>query len=277
MLEQVRKHRTDILVELFNEERIVEDSSSEPEQMPMSAVSSTGMGSFATSSTAGKYEGFGNSPINKSSVTDRLRDMMESVMNLPDPKQEILKLCLEDPVGDYQPLVLPCQPVSRPRTVSSPAKPHTPGRPGGGWSSSSEDEESALEEFNTSLSLQTEQTDRSSEQRAVLEFCQSDHQAELRLNVEKCLAEITGEQASLQTGLFCIINILGEEEEEGGDERRLRGLLLLEHLIHRALLPPVKIKNLFSKVEGKLQESKSKQVVVKSKKISLILSSLTNS
>ena len=129
VLEQVRRYRTDILVELFNEARLAEDSSTDPEEMPSSAVSGTGMGSFATSSPAGKYEGFGNSPINKSSVTDRVRDMMESVMNLPDPKQEILKLCLEDPVGDYRPLVLPSQPVSRPRTVSSskPSKPHTPG------------------------------------------------------------------------------------------------------------------------------------------------------
>ena len=129
VMEQVRKYRTDILVELFNEDRLAEDSSAEPEEMPTSAVSSTGMGSFATGSPAGKYEGFGNSPINKSSVTDRVRDMMESVMNLPDPKQEIMKLCLEDPVGDYRPLVLPSQPVCRPRTVSSskPSKPHTPG------------------------------------------------------------------------------------------------------------------------------------------------------
>ena len=150
-----------------------------------------------------------------------------------------------------------------------------PGRPGGGWSSSSEDEEAALEEFQTTISLQTEEMERSCEHRAVLEFCQSaDHQTELYEDIENCLSEITGEQASVQIGLFCIINLLGEEEEE---ERRLRGLLLLEHIIQRALVAPAKIKNLFSKVEGKLQESKSKQVVIKSKKISLILSSLTPS
>ena len=150
------------------------------------------------------------------------------------------------------------------------------GRAGGGWSSSSEDEETALEEFQTTLSLQTEETDRSREHRAVLEFCQADdlHYHQLT-NIEKCLAEITGEEASVQIGLFCIINILGEDDGEDG--RRLRGLLLLEHLIHRAILAPAKIKNLFSKVEGKLQESKCKQVVIKSKKISLILSSVTNS
>ena len=93
------------------------------------------------------------------------------------------------------------------------------------------------------------------------------------MELEKCLAEITGEQASVQIGLFCIINILGEEEEE----RRLRGLLLLEHLIHRAAVAPAKTRNLFSKVEGNLRDSKSEKVVTKSRKISLILSSLTNS
>ena len=150
------------------------------------------------------------------------------------------------------------------------------GRAGGGWSSSSEDEETALQEFQTTVSLQTE--DRTREQRAVVEFCQSADLHHLQTCIEKCLAEITGEQASVQIGLFCIINILGEGEEgEGEDEGRLRGLLLLEHLIHRALLAPLKIKNLFSKVEGKLQESKSKQVAMKSKKISLILRSLTSS
>ena len=97
------------------------------------------------------------------------------------------------------------------------------------------------------------------------------------MELEKCLAEITGEQASVQIGLFCIINILGEEEEGEEEERRLRGLLLLEHLIHRAAVAPAKTRNLFSKVEGKLRDSKSKQVVTKSRKISLILSSLTNS
>ena len=55
---------------------ISSDSRTEPEEMPISDVSSTGMGSFSTSSSAGKYEGFGNSPINKSSVTDRLRDRL---------------------------------------------------------------------------------------------------------------------------------------------------------------------------------------------------------
>ena len=53
------------------------------------------MGSYGTSSGVGKYEGFGNSPINRSSVTDKVRDLLENVMSLPDPKQQIMQLCLE--------------------------------------------------------------------------------------------------------------------------------------------------------------------------------------
>ena len=55
------------------------------------------MGSFVStySSSSGKYEGFGNSPISKNSMTDRARDLLESVLNLPDPKQQIMQLCLE--------------------------------------------------------------------------------------------------------------------------------------------------------------------------------------
>ena len=58
------------------------------------------MGSFAGSGSGGKYEGFGNSPISKGTVTDRVRDMLEGVINMPDPKKQImarnkvLKLCL---------------------------------------------------------------------------------------------------------------------------------------------------------------------------------------
>ena len=120
VMEEVRRLSQEVLLELFSQEKVSSDSSSEPEYLPTSAVSSTGMGSYSTST--GKYEGFGNSPINKATVTDRVRDMLESVMNLPDPKQQILKLCLEDPVGEYQPLVLPSLPVSRVRTVSTSGK-----------------------------------------------------------------------------------------------------------------------------------------------------------
>ena len=99
------------------------------------------MGSFVGS--GGKYEGFGNSPISKGTVTDRLRDMLEGVINQPDPKKQIMALCLEDPVGGYTPLKLPDLPDikssrSRTRTLST-------SRTLGGWSSSSEDEEAVIE------------------------------------------------------------------------------------------------------------------------------------
>ena len=274
MLDQVRRLSKEILLELFNEERITSDSSSQPEQLPVSTLSSTGMGSSNTSS--GKYEGFGNSPIDRATVTDRFRDMLESVMNLPDPKQEIMKLCLEDNVGDYKPLVLDSRPVSRQRTVSSSAsapKPHTPGRAGGGWSSSSEDEEAALEDYRTSI---TEEVDKEEEYLAVLQFCNEEVEdmRDIHLSLEKCLSEITGAQANVQTGLFCIINILEEQTEE---QRLFRALLLLEHLVHKSVLPQTKILNLYSKVQEKLVQSDSKRVATKAKKISLILAALTTS
>ena len=268
----MRKLSTEILLELFNEERVASDSSSQPEQLPVSAVSSTGMGS---SNSTGKYEGFGNSPINRATVTDRVRDMLESVMNLPDPKQQIMKLCLDDPVGDYKPLVLPSPPVRAVRAASSSSclpKPHKPGRAGGGWSSSSEDEEAALEEFRTSLS---EDTERGGEFKAVTQFCNEEDdvtETESHKRLQRCLSDITREEANLQTGLFCIINFLEEQEEE---RRLLRALLLLEHLIHRAAMAPTKIVNIFSKVQEKLVQSRSKQVSNKARKISLILAALT--
>ena len=114
ILENIRKLSRDILVELFRDDRIAADASTDPEQSPTSSNPAPsgkliirmiifcfikinpGMGSYvSSSSTGGKYEGFGNSPITKSSMTDRVRDLLESVINLPDPKQQIMQLCLE--------------------------------------------------------------------------------------------------------------------------------------------------------------------------------------
>merc|ERR1712154_739751 len=91
-------------------------------------------------------------------------------------------------------------------------------------------------------------------------------------SLKKCLSDITGEQANVQTGLFCIINILEEQKEE---RRLLRALLLLENLLHLAVLPPTKILNLYNKVQEKLVQSDSKKVAIKARKIYLILTSLT--
>ena len=160
MLDNVRKLSREILVELFRDDKITEDESTDAERRLPPVISPSGeptsdwsilqtvlsshwsgMGSFAGS--GGKYEGFGNSPISKGTVTDRLRDMLEGVINMPDPKKQIMALCLEDPVGGYTPLKLPDLPDvkssrTRTRTLST-------SRTLGGWSSSSEDEEAVIE------------------------------------------------------------------------------------------------------------------------------------
>ena len=159
VLENVRKLSREILVELFRDDKISEDASKEAERRLPPVISPSGkltsdwftlsirashwsgMGSF--SGSGGKYEGFGNSPISKGTVTDRVRDMLEGVINMPDPKKQIMALCLEDPVGGYKPLKLPDLPDikssrTRTRTLST-------SRTLGGWSSSSEDEEAVIE------------------------------------------------------------------------------------------------------------------------------------
>ena len=163
VLENVRKLSREILVELFRDDKITEDASTEAETRLPPAISPSGiltysliitiiffywpgMGSFAGSGSGGKYEGFGNSPISKGTVTDRVRDMLEGVINMPDPKKQIMALCLEDPVGGYKPLKLPDLPdvkSSRPRTRTLSTS-----RTLGGWSSSSEDEEAVIEVRN---------------------------------------------------------------------------------------------------------------------------------
>ena len=45
--------------------------------------------------------------MNNSSVIDKARDMLESVINIPDPKQQIMELCFKDDVGNYEPVHLP--------------------------------------------------------------------------------------------------------------------------------------------------------------------------
>lgn len=268
ILENIRKLSKDILLELFRDDRIAEDSSSSPEQLhQLPAVSPSGMGSYGTSS-GGKYEGFGNSPINRSSVTDKVRDLLESVMSLPDPKKQIMQLCLEDPIGDYVPLQLISDPVqSDPKKVVTTPKPHVPGRAGGGWESSSEDdnEDAALEEFTKKID--DDKAGDSEESRVIKEFC---CQELGNLEILPRLRNIVNllKYGDVQTGVFTLINILQHENDH---EKLLKALLILEHLLHHGVCSPNKLQSLFVKVSERLEKSKCDEVAYKAQKISLIL------
>ena len=115
----------------------------------------------------GKYEGFGNSPISKEHLGDKVLDLLESTMSPSDGKDVVMKMCLSSSTGDYEPVDLPAtirpdsargtlpQAQARSPRASAP-KPHVPGKAGGGWESSDSDEERKEQiDYIAKLSLQS--------------------------------------------------------------------------------------------------------------------------
>ena len=227
------------------------------------------MGSFAGGG-GGKYEGFGNSPISRSRVTDRVRDLLETVLTLPDPRHQIMALCLEDPVGGYTPVTVPD--IAPPAAAAAASQHKQPPRLHGGWSSSSEDEEEVLGEFSQHVD-NTALTDNSSlENRVVNKFCDDDiNSADLLPRLQESVDVIISGDS--QIGVFSVLNVLQSQEEE---EKLFKGLLLLEYLQHENVMSPSKLHGLFSKVSDKLENSASNRVADKAVKMSLILNALRN-
>lgn len=89
-------------------------------------------------------------------------DAIEQAVTLPDDRTEVMKMCLTTNTGDYQPVEVPQvqqPPTSDPRSTTRGrpvvARPHIPGRAGGGWEEDSEDEaERQLKEISE-LSIQS--------------------------------------------------------------------------------------------------------------------------
>ena len=264
ILENTRKLSQDILVELFRDDLISADAVDRDEQCPVtSGGAASGLGSYQT---GGKYEGFGNSPIVKNSVTERVRDLLESVISMPDPKKQIMQLCLEDAVGNYQPLKI-SDVQSRPGTNT---RHHRPGGGGGGWSSDSEEEEeTVLDTFNN----QTINTD-TGESRVVGEMIsdESINSVEMINRVRSVVSQI--QKNDVQAGVFSIVKILKTETDE---EKLFRALLLFEYVIHVGGLPVHKLKSLFSQVNERLEKSDSSRIADKAVKTSLILTMLSSS
>merc|ERR1719495_549265 len=107
-----------------------------------------------------KYEGFGNSPISKSGIGDSLRDIVDSVLTVPDPKKQIMDLCLSNTTGDYQAVCLPISTEAKqnekkevPYSIKNvkKSKAHTPGRAGGGWDDDEDNDEKAQLDLLSSL------------------------------------------------------------------------------------------------------------------------------
>lgn len=275
ILEQIRQLSKELLTELFSEDSLARDLSTEPEAVPTFSQNLAGMGNSTTKS--GKYEGFGNSPINKNSVTDKVRDVLESVINLPDPKQQILDLCLEDSTGDYEAIHLPEvgqeHKKLRHAHIEKP-KAHIPGKAGGGWEDSSDDDELTLGEFE-SMQLSEENLEecentltKSTEYEIVQEFCADNDKLNIWSAIEEAVKKLT--ECETLNGVFCIINVLDSDNVT----KHFRALLLLEHLIHKGVVSPSKVHTVYSKVHEKLETSADDGVAIKAKKINLILVAL---
>ena len=280
----------DILLELFRDDRIAEDASTDQQHRPpvMSPTGGLcvsiehsrgkpliplhdflGMGSFAGGG-GGKYEGFGNSPISRSRVTDRVRDLLETVLTLPDPRHQIMALCLEDPVGGYTPVTVPD--IAAPAAATAASQHKQLPRPHGGWSSSSEDEDEVLGEFSQHVDNTALTDNFSLESRVVNKFCDEDiNSADLLPRLQETVDVIISGDS--QIGVFSVLNVLQSQEEE---DKLFKGLLLLEYLHHENVMSPSKLHGLFSKVSDKLEKSASNRVADKAVKMSLILNALRN-
>ena len=105
--EQMRRISQEILRDLFDQDTIERDNSKEAEVVPVQSSTMAGMGRSTMVTSQGRLEGFGSEPVDKSSMMDKARDMLESVVNLPDPKKQIMELCLKEDVGNYEAVHLP--------------------------------------------------------------------------------------------------------------------------------------------------------------------------
>merc|ERR1711874_467311 len=261
----------EILHTLFQEELRARDESDEAEIVPAKTLS--GMGSSSAVGGSSKYEGFGNSPINKIVIGDSLRNMVDSVLEVPDAKKQILDMCLANTTGDYQAVQLtnlPEKNVSYPKTLEQKPKIHTPGRAGGGWE---EDEEERYEFLTVCQSVkenlpQTEDLPNSEQHRILKDFC----------SVEKLPVDIaTLDQVMLDLSGFNPVEVLIKLNvvvEEGSDIVKLRSLLLVERYLQGGAVSVETVEKLFEKMVKSLNMSDSPAVIAKTKKIGLIIESL---
>jgi len=302
---QVRSIAAEIRIFLFDQSTMEGDDSKEPEQRPQSSLP-PGMGSSIR--TEGKYEGFGTAPP-KETVTDKMLDMVESMLTFPDERREVLEMCLAaPPTGNYTPVDLPALnlPADDGLMVGSimslqagsasagELRKHVPGRAGGGWESDDDEEEPSSRNSN-----QEEETSLSVDEVA-LEACEggtpsagsrksSEPLAEfppleafLRSNgstldgVESCF-----QQLSTEYHTSAVINEMGKQFEVEANKdipdnnKVLKIILLLEYFLRSDKTNFDEASNIFKNSLKAISMSThvSQQNVIKAKKVNLIIDS----
>ncbi|XP_023340252.1 uncharacterized protein LOC111710404 [Eurytemora carolleeae] len=184
-----------------------------------------------------KYDGFGNSPIYKTDITDTIRNVVEQVLNTPDPRLERLEACLKSSRGKYQAarvdLELSEIHEDQTRTRQEPRK-HIPGRAGGGWED--EDSEDEFVEFG-GLCLESKDEDdklglitATDEFVKIRQFCM-DEPLPVDLDILNSLVQELKMSEKLNI-LFSLKHVLETES----DENILRALLLTEKILEQGLI-----------------------------------------
>lgn len=253
----IRKMAKELLDVIFRENREVMDSSSYSELTPLS-----GYGSEASSK---KLTGFGHSMKTEKSVSDVVSDsfsnFVEKLFPSPDKESEPQRMShLSDALPKYKPIIVEKdQSVEETtalmqssfKTMCAPKRPqrkvkvHRPGRAGGGWESSSDEEDSKnspvpeMESCKEStISSESLETDKSS----MLDTCDISDECKIveEFAVNKPLCDID------YADIFSICNrcsALNHEEvltlllkkvsdrDDTEELVQLRALILIEYLL----------------------------------------------
>lgn len=143
--EAVRNLARDIRLFLF-EESLIQSDELDGQEEPLQSVSN--LGGLGSSGHRGKYEGFGNAPVTPDNLGQRLLSTLENALAGPDERAEVMAMCLKSDPGSYTPVSLTTSLSSEsdtPKRIKTlapvtPIRTHIPGRAGGGWESSDEDE-----------------------------------------------------------------------------------------------------------------------------------------
>jgi len=274
VLQEIQKIVDGLLVKLFDEDLRLRDESDDPEIAPSSVSELSGMGNIGNLGNS-KYEGFGNSPINKSGIGDSIRDMVDSVLAVPDPKKQIMDLCLSNSTGDYQAVNMVdfSETVqSAPQTKCPKVKAHTPGRAGGGWDD--DDDEKTQLDLLSSLVLSdtddegTGDITNSDEYRIVNNFCSKEEFPVDISDLKETFVSLESHNST--TCLFAVAKVC----EIGSDVAKLRSLLLVEKYLQSGQVSPEMIGTVFKKMSDFVLLSENANLVVKCKKIALIIESL---
>nr|CAD7441231.1 unnamed protein product [Timema bartmani] len=269
-----------------------------------------GLGSSGTS--AGKYEGFGSSPVDKKeSIKDKMINMFTKFLNPPNETEEIIRSALTSSTGDYTPVSIVSKSTQYVHPNLSPtakstakAKVHVPGKAAGGWES--EDEVSPTRDpqgsqsGRTSSIVSTDSLEKidslslesSDERRLVKEFCNLPRVplswSEIEVvgsravsmsivDVLKAINDILTSSSDSPIPEGFASNIQSTETASASDVKQIRALFIVEWFLHTDHISPAIISQILHTNLQKLSAANNKvcpALGIKAKKVRLILGKL---